>query len=132
MTMTKETQSNAYQILVVDDEPEMRSLLSEVIKSYNCVALEASKATEAMLQIERFRVDLVLLDIHMQGASGLDLLKVMRRRHLTIPTIIISGFVTETIAAQLAQFGVAGIVAKPFTPSRIMEEIGKVLKIPSK
>jgi DNA-binding NtrC family response regulator len=132
MTMTKETQSNAYQILVVDDEPEMRSLLSEVIKSYNCVALEASKATEAMLQMERFRVDLVLLDIHMQGASGLDLLKVMRRRHLTIPTIIISGFVTETIAAQLAQFGVAGIVAKPFTPSRIMEEIGKVLKIPSK
>ena len=82
--------------------------------------------------MERLRVDLVLLDIHMQGASGLDLLKVMRRRHLTIPTIIISGFVTETIAAQLAQFGVAGIVAKPFTPSRIMEEIGKVLKIPSK
>jgi len=109
--------------LIVDDEPEMRIILTEVIKAYKCVPLEASRATEAMVQLGKYRIDLILLDIHMKGASGVDLLKVMRRRHLQIPTIIISGFVTEMLAAELAQFGIAGIVAKPFTPTRIMEEI---------
>lgn len=105
-------------------------MLSEVIKAYNCVPVDAAKATEAMDRMEKFRIDVILLDIHMQGASGIDLLKVMRRRHLEIPTIIISGFVTESLAAELAHFGVAGIVAKPFSPSRIMAEIGKIIDLP--
>ena len=81
--------------------------------------------------MEKYPVDLVLLDIHMQGASGVDLLKVMRRRHLKIPTIIISGFVTEDLAAEIAKQGVVGIVAKPFTPTRILEEIQKVISFPT-
>lgn len=132
MNATKQNKKNAPQVLIVDDEPEMRNMLIEVLKTYQCVPLEASKATEAMVHMEKYRVDLILLDIHMQGASGVDLLKVMRRRHLKIPTIIISGFVTEELAAELAQFGVAGIVAKPFMPTRIMEEIGRVIEIPNK
>jgi len=130
--MNKTAKSSLPQILVVDDEPEMRSLLREIIQAYQCVPLEAAKATEAMAHMEKYRVDLVLLDIHMQGASGVDLLKVMRRRHLKIPVIIISGFVTEELAAELAEFTVIGIVAKPFTPKRIIEEIQKVVNLPPK
>lgn len=130
--MNQKAKSSLPQILVVDDEPEMRSLLREIIQTYHCVPLEAAKATEAMGIMEKYRVDLVLLDIHMQGASGVDLLKVMRRRHLRIPAIIISGFVTEELAAELSEFTVVGIVAKPFTPKRIIEEIQKVVKLPSK
>ncbi|MBT4136279.1 MAG: response regulator [Candidatus Latescibacteria bacterium] len=130
MNKTPLNKKNAPQILIVDDEPEMRNMLTEVLTMYQCVPLEASKATEAMVHMEKYRVDLVLLDIHMQGASGVDLLKVMRRRHLKIPTIVISGFVTEELAAELALFGVAGIVAKPFMPTRIMEEISKIITIP--
>ena len=132
MNKTKDNQDRMPQILVVDDEPEMRNILREVIQAYKCVPVEASKATEAMTHMEKYRIDLILLDIHMQGASGVDLLKVMRRRHLKIPTIVISGFVTEELAAELAKFGVAGIVAKPFTPTRIMEEISKIIKLPPK
>ena len=129
--MNKNTQNTEHipQILVVDDEPEMRNILREVIQAKKCVAIEASKATEALAYMEKYRVDLVLLDIHMQGASGVDLLKVMRRRHLKIPTIIISGFVTEELAADIAKQGVVGIVAKPFTPTRIVEEIKKVVAL---
>ena len=130
--MNKNTPNTEHipQILVVDDEPEMRNILREVIQTKKCVAIEASKATEALAYMEKYRVDLVLLDIHMQGASGVDLLKVMRRRHLKIPTIIISGFVTEELAAEIAKQGVVGIVAKPFTPNRILEEIQKVVTLP--
>lgn len=130
--MNQKAKSSLPQILVVDDEPEMRSLLREIIQTYHFVPLEAAKATEAMAHMEKYRVDLVLLDIHMQGASGVDLLKVMRRRHLKIPVIIISGFVTEELAAELSEFTVVGIVAKPFTPKRIVEEIQKVVKLPPK
>jgi len=130
MTKNRQNTEHIPQILVVDDEPEMRNILREVIQSKKCVAIEASKATEALAYMEKYRVDLVLLDIHMQGASGVDLLKVMRRRHLKIPTIIISGFVTEELAAEIAKQGVVGIVAKPFTPTRILDEIQKVVTLP--
>jgi DNA-binding NtrC family response regulator len=130
MNNTPLNKKKAPQILIVDDEPEMRNILTEVLTMHQCMPSEASKATEAMVHMEKYRVDLVLLDIHMQGASGVDLLKVMRRRHLKIPTIVISGFVTEELAAELALFGVAGIVAKPFMPTRIMEEISKIITIP--
>ncbi len=131
MIKNKQNTEHIPQILVVDDEPEMRNILREVIQTKKCVAIDASKATEALAYMEKYRVDLVLLDIHMQGASGVDLLKVMRRRHLKIPTIIISGFVTEDLAAEIAKQGVVGIVAKPFTPTRILEEIQKVISFPT-
>lgn len=132
MNSSKSKKAQIPQILVVDDEPEMRSILKEVIQLHHCMPIEATKATEALKYMEKYRVDLVLLDIHMQGASGVDLIKVMRRRHLSIPTIIISGFVTEELAAELAQYGVAGIVAKPFTPKRIMDEVQKIIQLPKK
>lgn len=130
---TIDTKKNpARQILIVDDEPDMRDLLKEVLALYQCVSIEASRATEAMAHIEKYRIDLILLDIHMQGASGLDLLKVMRRRHFKIPTIVISGYITEELAGELSQFGIMGILAKPFTPSRIVDEISKVFPIEKK
>jgi len=113
--------------LIVDDEPEIRAILTEVVSRVGAIALEASKATDAITQIETYRVDLLLLDIQMQGASGIDLLRLMRRRHLRVPTIVISAFVSGDMAANLAQLGVNGIVAKPFTPNRIAQEIDKVL-----
>ncbi len=73
MNKNKQNTEHIPQILVVDDEPEMRNILREVIQTKKCVAIEASKATEALAYMEKYRVDLVLLDIHMQGASGVDL-----------------------------------------------------------
>ena len=115
------------QILIVDDEPELRIVLKEVIENLGCTCLEAGKATEALSLIKKFRVDLLLLDIQMQGASGIDMLKVLRRRHLHIPTIVISGYITQGIATELATLGVQGVVAKPFTPTRLTQEIHKIL-----
>ena len=83
-------QSAKTQILIVDDEPDIREVLIDTVTQMWAVALEASKATDAIVQIEKYRVDLMLLDIQMQGASGIDLVKLLRRRHLKIPVIIIS------------------------------------------
>ncbi len=125
--MTTQQKKRVPQVLIVDDEPEIRIVLKEVIGLLGYSILEASKATEALEQIEKHHIDLILLDILLQGASGLDILKVMRRRHLQIPIIIISGYVTQDLASEAANLGVKHIVAKPFTPTRIAQEIRKII-----
>ena len=63
----------------------------------------------------------------MPGASGMDLLTVLQRRRLQVPVIVVSAYVSQDIAGQLAEKGVRGIVAKPFKKERIEGEIRRVL-----
>jgi len=62
----------------------------------------------------------------MPGASGLDVLKVLRRRRIQTPTIIVSAHVSADVAQELAELGISGIVAKPFRRERLEAEIKKI------
>ncbi len=118
---------DVFQILVVDDDPDMREMLQLLVTNMGYNALEAGKAKDALQFIERGKADLVLLDLNMPGASGMDLLTVLQRRRLEVPIIIVSAYVSQDIAGQLAEKGVKGIVAKPFKKDRIEGEIRRVL-----
>jgi CheY-like chemotaxis protein len=67
-----------------------------------------------------------VLDLKMPGVGGLELLKVIRRRHFSIPVIVVSGFISQDVAKALAATGVQGMVAKPFKQDRLEEELDRV------
>jgi len=123
-----ETATQTLRILIVDDNPELRQILGEILEREGYKIQSTDKAKEALSVIERGNVDLCLLDLNMPGVSGFDLLKLIRRRHFPIPIIVVSAYISETVAKDLAVAGVHGMVAKPFKKDRIAEEIKRVAK----
>ena len=125
--MGSDTKVGQYKILVVEDDPDMQHMLRDLLTKSGYTPLPAQKAKEALEYIGKWHVDLMILDIHMPGASGVDLLRVLRRRNIQIPTVVVSGFISEELAAQLSRLDVQSMLAKPFNADRILGEIHKYL-----
>ena len=104
----------------------MRGLLVETVNRLGYPAVATDKAKEALSSIERGDADLIMLDLKMPGVGGLELLKVIRRRHFSIPVIVVSSFISQDVAKALAATGVQGMVAKPFKQDRLEEELDRV------
>ncbi len=130
MAASDQQQMNPYQVLIVDDDTQMRKLLKRVVADTGCVPVEIPKAKDALALIEKGQAHAMLLDLQMPGASGMDLLRVLRRRRLEIPTIVVSGFISEEAAVQLAELRAQAIVAKPFALDRLTSELRKALGLP--
>ncbi len=120
--------NTALSILIVDDNAELRTILGEILERLGHTVLSTDKAKDALSLIERGDVNLCLLDLKMPGVTGFELLKVIRRRRLPIPVIVVSAHISQDAAKELTEIGVQGMVAKPFKKERIAEEIQRVAK----
>lgn len=115
-------------MLVVDDESDIRRLVREALTSIDCSVLEAPGGHQAMEILKREPVDLMILDLKMNAGSGIDLLRLMRRRHLGVPTVVISAFLSPDLIEKLAAMGVKKVLAKPFRVSRVTDEVRELLR----
>ncbi len=115
-------------ILVVDDDEQVRRLLQRVIETAGYTPVEAERGRDAIEILEDGEIDLMLLDINLRVGSGIEVLRILRRRQIEVPTIIISGYVSMGVTEQLMELGVDNIMAKPFRTDRIVEEIEKALR----
>ncbi len=115
-------------------EPVSRTLLSvengetirEMIESLGHRCLEVANARDAMEILERERIDLLLLDIHLPAARGHQFLRFIRNRGYSIPVIIVSGYLQKDVLAQVKDVDVHGVLAKPIHVKRFAEEIEAV------
>lgn len=101
------------RILVVDDEEEIRTLLSRFFTKKNYKVRTAETAEEAIGVLERERVDAVLLDINLPGTSGLDALRKIRASWPGLPVVMISGQDDEEVAKETLKAGAFDYVVKP-------------------
>jgi len=115
-------------VLVVEDDDQMRAMLEVMLSRMGCKSLAVSRATEALRPIESGQANLVLLDLQMPGVTGIDLLRTLRRRNLTIPIVVVSAFISAQAAQSCAELGVQGMVAKPFDQARLVSEIHRLLR----
>ena len=116
--------------MIVDDEEDVRDMLAILVTKMGYESIPVGKPRDALVQIERGNADLLLLDLNMPGATGLDMLKILRRRRIMIPTIIVSAHVSSDVTQQLAELHISGIVAKPFKKDRLEAEIAKAIANP--
>ena len=128
MAPPRNHEARPLRLLVVEDDADMRSMITEIVSSLGYSVAEVDKAKEAISLIERGAVDIMLLDLNMPGVGGMDVLKVIRRRHLPTPVIIVSGYISQEAVTQLSKLNVQGMVAKPFKKDRIASEIQRVAK----
>ncbi len=113
-------------ILIVDDEVSLRTLLATTFSSKGYRTLTAASGLEAIEIIsdpER-KFDLVLLDLNMPGATGIEVLKVLRLCRPHTRAIIVSGHITPEAREEFKRLGQEDFILKPYT----LDEIGRRLR----
>lgn len=117
-------------ILIVDDEIDQLQSLKRGLRNKGYGVFEALNANDALSIMEhKFEdIDLVLTDHYMQGKSGVELLDEIRSRFGLCPVIIMSAYGTEELALKTMEHGGDRFIEKPFTLSKLIAEIQKVLR----
>ena len=112
----------ASDILIVDDEADIRALTSGTLEDVGYQTRDAADSEAALASIEAGRPSLVLLDIWLQGSEmdGLDVLRVIKARHPTVPVLIMSGHGTIETAVTAIKDGAYDFIEKPFKSDRLI------------
>jgi DNA-binding response OmpR family regulator len=112
-------------VLVVDDDASTRDLLSDLLPLAGCAAACVADGTSALNRIQHGDIDLVLLDLQLVGADGLEICRRVRAAELGehLPIIVISGEVKEESGAASRAAGADDIIAKPFDIDDLLDRV---------
>lgn len=120
--------SKKIRILVVDDEPGWRDLLSLELSSEDCEVKTASNAVEAVALLHQESFDLVISDARMPGElDGIDLVQNYRRENPTQKAIFITGYAVEEKIEQALEPGSVLCLKKPFESQDLFNAIQSLL-----
>ena len=117
----------ALEVLVVDDEADIRELVSGVLEDEGFAVRTAGDSTTALEAIENRRPSLVLLDVWLQGSKldGLQLLQEIKQRDSTLPVLMISGHGNLDTAVAAIREGAIDFIEKPFEAERLLHLVNR-------
>lgn len=117
------------RILIADDHSVVRRGLREILvrELKEVVCGEAEGAQEALAQVHKHDWDLVILDITLQGRSGLDVLTDLKRTHPDLPVLVFSMHPEEQFGKPSLKAGASGYMNKGSAPEELIKAIRKVL-----
>ena len=117
------------RVLVIDDEPSVRSLLRDVLRAAGHEALEAANGREGLAILDaNGPFDLVLTDLGMPEMSGWEVARAVSERPSPPPVILVTGWGIQLDDRTLAASRVAAVVAKPFTVEEVLGAVERVVK----
>lgn len=120
--------SPGLRVLVVDDEPQLRQYLRELLEPLDDVtAVEvAADGFEAGHKVHKFRPNLILLDLMMPGLDGFEVCRMLKDdpETKTIRIVAMTGFLTAENVARIRQAGAEGCIPKPFEPRELFKLAG--------
>lgn len=115
-------------ILVVDDEPDIRGLLQEILEDEGFEVAVAENAAEARDRRRQRRPDLILLDIWMPDTDGITLLKEWSDGGLDTPVVMMSGHGTVETAVEATRLGAYDFIEKPLSIAKILVTVQRALE----
>jgi two-component system phosphate regulon sensor histidine kinase PhoR len=110
---------NDIQVLVVDDELNIREGSQRILSRVGFEVLKASTGMEALELLEKQTIPIILLDLKMPGMDGMEVLKRIRQLDETILVIVITGFATVETAIEAMKQGAYDFIPKPFEPEQL-------------
>jgi two-component system, NtrC family, nitrogen regulation response regulator NtrX len=112
----------AHDILIVDDEADIREIVSGILSDEGHTTRTAKNSDEALASIEARRPHLVFLDIWLQGSrlDGLQLLQIIKTNHPALPVVMISGHGNIETAVSAIKMGAYDFIEKPFKADRLV------------
>ncbi len=118
------------QILVVDDEPQLRALLRLILAREGHDVREAADGEGALQALEEAPADLVLCDLFMPERDGLETMRELARTRPALPVVVMSGGGRLALTGLLpvaAELGAAGTLPKPFDRRTLLDAVGRAL-----
>ena len=117
------------RILIIDDEPDTRSMLEEMLKSARHQTVSAAGGKEGLKQYLATPADLVITDIFMPNQDGFETILELRKRFPTLSIIAMSGKAEAANMLSMAQkLGAVETLQKPFTPAELLSAVDKALR----
>jgi len=116
------------RILVVDDDPESRDLLSEVLEANGYPHVETVAdglaAREALARDDDCPI--IIADLHMPNESGLDLLRNLRKQNAKHEVVLMSSFFSATERELARELGASALLEKPFRLSELLQVVSQL------
>jgi two-component system sensor histidine kinase/response regulator len=127
------------KILVVDDEPGIRSGVSRILRSFRVdypfmeeafdfEVFEAPTGEAGIEIIENNRPDILLLDNKLPGIQGIEVLEYVRKRQYNINVVMITSYASLELAVKATRDGASDFIPKPFTPQELRSSIENITK----
>ena len=116
------------KVLTVDDAPEIREIVSEILQHHGYDITEAGSAAELREKFEGHQQDIVLLDLKLPDGDGLDLLPQIKQKWPDTEVIVLTGNATIDAAVSATKNGAYQFIQKPFDPKTLILQIEKALE----
>jgi DNA-binding response OmpR family regulator len=111
------------RILVIDDQPDVRAMISMVLRIHHFEIVEAASGNAGLKEFENSLFDLVIVDIFLQGTNGFDVITMMRERIPDLPVVAISGMTTLDFLSASPELSGVICLQKPFRPNQLVRAI---------
>jgi two-component system, LuxR family, response regulator FixJ len=114
---------DAPKVYVVDDDEQMRTLVRRVLEpDYGVIAFP--DAQQFLDVAGALAAGCLVLDVHLPGLNGVEMLRALAQRQLHFPTIMITGHGDVTVAVQAMKAGAVDFIEKPFAPATLRGSVG--------
>jgi len=123
------TTQTVKQVLVVDDEPVVRTLVSEIVGQEGHEATQAEDGSEAIELLQRTEFDLVITDLVMPNANGVEVIRAAKEIDPTYPIIMITAYPSLDTVRKMIALGAADYIVKPFNVDHVRLTMAKVLEM---
>ena len=117
----------AQKVLVVEDDADLREALIDtlLLAGYQCI--EANSGEQALLNLKKHQVDIVVSDVQMAGMSGLSLLKSIKSQRPELPMLLMTAYGNIDDAVKAMQDGACNYIAKPFSPQVLLNMVSQYI-----
>jgi|TARA_A100001391_G_scaffold33584_1_gene18180 DNA-binding NtrC family response regulator len=115
-------------ILVVDDEPDIRELIKDILEDENYHVRIAADGQEAQQVFSEEQPDLILLDIWMPDIDGISLLKEFKQQNKSVTIVMMSGHGTIETAVEATRLGASDFIEKPLSTAKLLRGVEQALE----
>lgn len=113
------------RILVVDDQPDVRVMISMLLRVNHFEVIEAENAASALRSFETTTFDVVIVDIFLGNTCGLDLIAAMRERAPELAVVAVSGMATLDAVSRPSDLANVVCLQKPFRPAELLRAVSR-------
>jgi len=117
----QENNESSVKILVIDDDPAIREVITDYLSTRNYIPLQAEEGQAGLTLLARETPDLVLLDLRLPGMDGLEVLSHLNKNYPETPVIIVSGQGTLKDAIAALKTGAWDYITKPITDMQVLD-----------